>query len=156
MPLIHTAGLFAAGLLTTTSLFASPATTDDDGLQVPCGAVWSQLPEDLREDLVTAWELPAGERAPALFEIRADARSGEYGARVQRLAERRAERVRAVRQALPRELKVDLREARDLTGDARVQAYRDIRDAALAGDYGERVQDVAETVRERREECKAS
>lgn len=156
MPLIQTAGLFAAGLLTTSSLFTGAAPSTDDGPRIPCGAVWSQLPEDLRADLAAVRTMPDGEKAAALREIRRDALDGEYGARVQRFAERRDERVRAIRRALPDDLKADLREARQLSGDDRVEAYRDIRDGALAGEYGERVQEVAVRVRERREECAAS
>jgi hypothetical protein len=156
MPLIQTAGLFAAGLLTTSSLFAGTAPATDDGPTVPCGAVWSQLPEDLQADLKAVRELPVGEKADALREIRREALDGDYGDRVQRFAERRVERVRAIRRALPDELKADLREARALTGDARLDAYRDIRDGALAGEYGERVQEVAVKVQERREACGTS
>ncbi|MBS2939826.1 hypothetical protein KDN32_18960 [Nocardioides sp. J2M5] len=160
MPLIQTAGLFAAGLLTTSSLFAGAAPGTDapagDGPRVPCGAVWSRLPQDLRDDLTAVRDLPTGERADALREIRRDALDGDYGSRVQRFAERRDDRVRAVRRALPAELRQDLREARRLDGDARAEAYREIRDGALAGTYGERVQEVATAVQERREACGAS
>ena len=158
MPLIQTAGLFAAGLLTTSGLFTGPtsATGTDDGPRIPCGAVWSRLPEDLRADLTAVRELPVGERAAALREIRHDALEGDYGNRVRELAERRIERVRAIRRALPDELRADLREARSLTGEDRLEAYRAIRDAALAGEYGERVQEVAMKVQERREACRAS
>ena len=162
MPLIQTAGLFAAGLLTTGSLFVgatpqagdAPENATGDGLRVPCGAVWSRLPADLRADLTAVRELPEGERAEALRAIRRDALDGDYGDRVQRFAERRDERVRAVRRMLPADLRVDLREARRLTGDARVEAYRDIRDGALAGDHGADVQRVADAVAERREACR--
>lgn len=160
MPLIQTAGLFTAGLLTTGSLFAgaTPQAADDasdDGLRVPCGAVWSRLPADLRADLTAARELPEGERLAALRAIRRDALDGDYGDRVQQFAERRGQRVRAVRRLLPADLKVDLREARGLTADERADAYRDIRDGALSGEYGVEVQRVAETVAERREACGA-
>jgi len=156
MPLIQTAGLFAAGLLTTSSLFTGAAPATDDGPTVPCGAVWSQLPEDLQADLKAVRELPVGQRAEELREIRHAALEGDYGDRVQRFAERRGERVRAIRRALPDDLRADLREARALTGDARLDAYRGIRDGALAGEYGERVQQVAVTVKERREACHPS
>ena len=70
MPLIQTAGLFAAGLLTTSGLFTGAAPTTDDGPRIPCGAVWSQLPEDLQADLKAVRALPVGEsladRADAL------------------------------------------------------------------------------------------
>jgi hypothetical protein len=156
MPLIQTAGLFAAGLLTTSGLFtgAVPATSSDDGLQVPCGAVWSQLPEDLQADLRAVRALPVGEKADALREIRRDALDGDYGDRVQRFAERRDERIRAIRRALPDAMRADLREARDLTGQARLDAYREIRAGALDGEYGDRVQEVAAKVQERREACR--
>jgi hypothetical protein len=157
MPLIQTAGLFAAGLLTTSTLFGAPPAADtDDGPRIPCGAVWSRLPEALRADLVAVRALPAGERVEALREIRRDALDGDYGDRVQRLAERRVERLRAIRRALPDDLRADLREARSLSGEDRVEAYREIRDGALAGEYGERVQEIAVKVQERREACGAS
>lgn len=154
MPLIQTAGLFAAGLLTTSSLFAGAAPSADDGPRVPCGAVWSRLPEDLRADLLAVRELPVGEKEDALRAIRRDALDGDYGDRVQQFAERRDERVRAIRRALPEELRVDLRAARRLTGDDRVVAYREIREGALSGEYGDRVQEVAVRVQQRREACR--
>lgn len=155
MPLIQTAGLFAAGLLTTSGLFPGPppATTTDDGPRIPCGAVWSKLPDDLKADLRAVRALPVGEKPEALREIRRDALGGDYGARAQRIAERREERIRAVRRALPSEMEVDLRAARSLTGAERLEAYREIRAGALDGEYGERVQEVATAVRERREAC---
>lgn len=158
MPLIQTAGLFAAGLLTTSSFFgaAAPGTGGDDGPRVPCGAVWSRLPQDLRDDLNAVRDLPAGERADALRTIRRDALDGDYGPGVQRVAERRDERVRAVRRAMPAELRTDLRDARRLDGEQRADAYREIRDGALAGEYGDRVQEVATAVQQRREACGAS
>ena len=156
MPLIQAAGLFAAGLLTTSGLFtgAAPGATTDDGPRVSCGAVWSQLPEGLQEDLRAVRDLPAGEKAGALREIRRDALDGDYGDRVQRFAERRDERIRAIRRSLPDEMKADLRAARDLTGEDRLDAYREIRSGALAGEYGARVQEVAVQVQERREACR--
>jgi hypothetical protein len=156
MPLIQTAGLFAAGLLTTSSLFAGASPATEDGPTVPCGAVWSQLPENLQADLLAVRELPVGQRVEELKEIRRDALDGDYGDRVQRFAERRLERIRAIRRALPDEMRADLREARALTGEARLEAYRDIRAGALAGTYGERVQEVAVKVMERREACRPS
>lgn len=156
MPLIATAGLFAAGLLTTSSLFAGLAPSTDDGPRIPCGAVWAQLPADLQSDLQTVRGLPDGEKAAALREIRRDALDGGYGARVQRFAERRNDRLRAIRRALPAELRADLREARRLGGDDRVDAYREVRSGALGGEYGERVQEFAVTVQERREACRDS
>ena len=155
MPLIQTAGLFTAGLVATTSLIAGAASsgTDDEAPEVSCGAVWSKLPADLRADLTAARDLPEGERLDALRTIRADALDGDYGDRVQQLAEGRDERVRAVRRLLPDDLKGDLREARDLSGAEQAAALRGIRDGALGGEYGDRVQQVAETVQQRLEAC---
>lgn len=157
MPLIQTAGLFAAGLVATTSIVAGATQGADDtdrpgdAAQVPCAL--AELPAELRDDLTAVRELPEGERIDALLAIRDHALDGEYGARVQRLAEGRDERVRAVRRLLPDDLKADLRAARDLSGGERVTELQDIRDGVLGGEYGDRVQQVAQAVKHRLEAC---
>lgn len=159
MPLIQTAGLFAAGLVATTSLVAGATQGADDAdepdstaPQVACAL--DALPAELRDDLTAVRELPEGERLDALRTIRDDALDGDYGARVQQLAEGRDERVRAVRRLLPDDLKGDLREARDLSGEEQAAALRGIRDGALGGEYGDRVQQVATSVQQRLEACR--
>jgi hypothetical protein len=156
MPLIQTAGLFTAGLVATTSLIAGATNGADDAgspdraaRQVPCAL--SALPAELRDDLTAVREVPEGERLDALRTIRDHALDGDYGDRVQQLAEGRDERVRAVRRLLPADLKADLREARDLSGEDQAAALRGIRDGALGGEYGDRVQQVATSVQRRLE-----
>lgn len=158
MPLIQTAGLFAAGLVATTSLIAGATNGADDAdgpdttaADVPCAL--SALPAELRDDLTAVRDLPEGERLDALRTIREDASQGDYGARVQQLAQGRNDRARALRRLLPEDLKGDLREARDLPGGDQAAALRDIRDGALGGEYGERVQQLATSVQRRLEAC---
>ena len=158
MPLIQTAGLFAAGLVATTSLIAGATNGADDAdspdttaADVPCAL--SALPAELRDDLTAVRELPEGERLDALRTIREDALEGDYGTRVQQLARGRDDRVRTLRRLLPDDLESDLREARDLSGEDQAAALRDIRDGALGGEYGDRVQQVATSVQRRLEAC---
>lgn len=158
MPFIQTAGLVTAGVLTATSLFAGVTSAGDDEPKddpkgIPCGASWAQLPQDLRTDLADVRELPEGERWDALVTIRRDAVDGDYGHRVQQLAELRGKRLRALRQLVPADLTADLRAARGLEGEAQSEGLRGIRDGALAGEYGDRVQAIAGAVQQRLEGC---
>ena len=154
MPLSQTAGLVTAGVLTATSLFAGLTSAgDDDTPKVRCGASWTQLPGDLRSDLADVRELPEGERWDALVTIRRDAVDGDSGHRVQQLAELRGERLRALRRRRPADLRSDLADVRGLSGDAQSEALRDVRDGALAGEYGDRVQGLAQAVQQRLEGC---
>lgn len=57
----------------------------------------THLPAELKQDLRAALRLPAGERHDALVEVRDHALDGDYGAGVQRAAERLQERREACR-----------------------------------------------------------
>lgn len=133
---------------------ASPSGIED-GLTVPCGAVFQRLPDALQDDITDLEAMSPAERRVALLEIRREALTGGYGDRVQHFAERRDERRAEILKRLPAELRQDLREARRLPIDERAAAYAEISDQALAGDYGERVQQGAERIQERRAACAA-
>jgi hypothetical protein len=99
-----------------------------------------ELPEELRADLVALRDVPAGERLAEVERIRDAALAGEYGAD----AKAGAERLVAGLAMLPAELTADL-EALVATENAQVpDAVERIRDRALDGDYGARVQAHAE------------
>ncbi len=160
MPLLHTAALLGTGILSAGTLFGVVATGDDTGtdpgtgkVSVPCGAVWDRLPAELRNDLDDLKALPSAERPQAVREIRREARTGAYGERVQQFAQHRDERVERVLSRLPDELRDDLRAARALPAEERAAALAEVRDRALAGGYGDRVQQVAERIRDRRAAC---
>lgn len=131
----------------------APSLPSADGPLIPCGAIFQRLPEALQDDLAELEAMSPAERRDALRSIRREALSGGYGDRVQQFAERRDERRAEVLRRLPAELRQDLREARRLPADQQAAAYAAIRDRALAGDYGDRVQQGAERVKERREAC---
>lgn len=145
-----------ATLATVAGVSDDQAETDaPDGadLQVPCGAMWEHLPAPLKDDLRALRELPPGERPEAALEIRRHALAGEYGPRVQNFAAHRREVRGRIWAHLPPELRQDIKAARELAPEERRAAFEDIRAGALAGDYGERVQEVAERIQHRRAVC---
>lgn len=127
---------------------------DADGLRIPCGAVWDRLPADLRDDLAAVRDLPGSERPEALAGIRDDALAGEYGAEVAAGAQRIQERRADVFAQLPADLQDDIEAVRALPPGERADAAREVRDGAVAGEYGERVQSFAERLQHRREVCR--
>jgi len=99
--------------------------------------------DDLRGDLMDARELDGTERHDALKGIREDARDGKYGDRIERHADRRGDHRAAFFALLPDELQADLKEAREIDdADDRRTALEDIREKALAGDYGDKVKEA--------------
>ena len=106
---------------------------------------------ELRGDLKEARELEGTDRRDALKGIREDARDGKYGDRIERHAERRGDHRAAFFALLPDELQADLKEAREIDDtDDRKAALDDIREKALAGDYGEKVQEAWKLLDEHR------
>lgn len=101
-----TASSIAAGAVVAGTTLAAVPERDTDR-SVPCGAVWQRLPGELRDDLSALEGMTPAERRVALQEIRRDARQGEYGDRVQRVARRMAER----RAGLTPEQRREVREA---------------------------------------------
>ena len=138
----------------TLSLVAAPATAAfpapaADEPRIPCGAIWKWLPTELKKDLRGVRKLPPAQRLAELADIRKAALAGEYGPAVQRFAEHRA--VRWAR--LPKALRRDLAAAQKLPLEERREALRQIRKDALDGDYGQRVQTIAERLDKRRKLC---
>ena len=98
---------------------------------------------EFRGDLKDARDLDGAERRDALEGIREDARDGKYGDRVERHADRRGDHRAAFFALLPDELQDDLKKAREIDdADDRKAALKDIREKALAGDYGEKVKEA--------------
>lgn len=121
----------------------------------PCGSLLDRLPGELREDLEAARALPPGEdRFAALKEIAQGARDGDYGSGVEEFADRRNDHRKELWNRLPAELRDDLRQLRDLPTDERGAAVEELRESALAGEYGTLVQQFAERVQQRRDECR--
>jgi len=106
---------------------------------------------ELRGDLEDARELEGTDRRDALKGIREDARDGKYGDRIERHAERRGDHRAAFFALLPDELQADLKEAREIDDtDDRKAALDDIREKALAGDYGDKVKEAWKLLDEHR------
>jgi hypothetical protein len=80
----------------------------------------------------------------ALKDIRAKALAGDYGARVERRAERRDVRHDLFFSLLPDNLQADITAMKAAPSDERKQLRADILDKALAGEYGSEVQKAAE------------
>ena len=156
------AGIVAAAVIGGGSLVTAATGTDTDtdtsapttNLTVPCGAVWERLPEDLQGDLRALKDLSPAERPAAVRQLREDALAGGYGSQVQQFAERRDERRAWVRRHLPDQVRQDLKAALQADDEERRAALQEVRDAALAGEYGDRVQQAAERRQERRDACR--
>lgn len=104
---------------------------------------------ELRKDLKAARELEGQARRDAVKQIHADARAGKYGDKVAKRFDHRADRRAAVFALLPDDLQADLKKLRAMEpGDER-RAYRDeIRQKALDGEYGDKVQEAAEKLKD--------
>lgn len=150
------AGLMATVVVAAGSAFGIPALTGDGAgpdVTVPCGAIWQRLPQDLRDDLTALRQLPPEERFAAARQVRHDARGGDYGTRVQRWADHADERRRAIWSRMPSSLQQDIKEARALPAAERFDAFQAIRTAALDGEYGDQVRQVAQRLEDRRQAC---
>lgn len=100
--------------------------------------------EELRADLKAARDLKGQARIDALKKVRADAKAGEYGEKIEKRVDRRSDRHAAFFALLPDDLQADLKEVRAMpAGDDRKAKREQIRKDALAGEYGEKVQEAA-------------
>lgn len=95
-----------------------------------------RLSEDLRADLRKLRTLEPAPRQESAAKIWQDALDGRYGTRVQLRAEEAQRRFRS----LPGKLQDDIKELRRFSGEERAEQRTEIRDKALAGEYGRQVQ----------------
>lgn len=99
---------------------------------------------ELRADLKAGRALEGQARIDALKKVRADAKAGEYGEKIEKRADRRSDRHAAFFALLPDKLQADLKELKAMpAGDERKAMREQIRKDALAGEYGEKVQEAA-------------
>lgn len=103
---------------------------------------------ELRKDMQTARELTGQERKDAVKKIRADARAGAYGDKIEKRADRRGGRRAAVLALLPDQLQADLKELRSADPGERKAMRKDIRDKALDGGYGDKVEEAASKLKD--------
>lgn len=100
--------------------------------------------EELRADLKAARGLEGQARLDAMKKVRADAKAGEYGKQIEKRVDRRSDRHAALFALLPDELQADLKELKAMpAGEERKAMREQIRKDALAGEYGEKVQEAA-------------
>ncbi len=98
----------------------------------------------LRADLKAARALDGQARIDAVKKVRANAKAGEYGAKVEKRVDRRSDRRAAFLALLPDELRADLKELKAMpSGDERKAKRDQIRKDALAGKYGDKVEQAA-------------
>ena len=146
--------------------FATATEPDAVTDEVDCRPLGSRLPEALREDLEALRDLDPDERADELDAIRQRALDGEYGDRAQERADQLSgqfdgrfdgalrDRVETRLDGLPEALREDLLAVRELPVEDRRGAVEKIHEDALAGSYGDEVQDRAETLGERVEDLR--
>lgn len=136
--------------LTEPTELDEPAESDEPGEPSAGGDL-----KRLHDDLAAARKLDGEARRDALQKIRQDVRDGEYGSRLERRADRRAERRADRREVvyalLPDELQDDLDAVKAAPEEERADLRAEIMRKALAGDYGPKVADAAEKLRELRE-----
>jgi hypothetical protein len=145
-----TAALIAGG---TVAASAAPPEPEDAPNSSNCQfggrleAVWKYLPADLRGDLTTLKDLPAGtERANQARAIRDQALGGDYGPRLQeRAAQAQERRVRVVA-GFPAQLRADLNELEAAAPEDRRELATEISDTALEGGYGSKAKFFVERV----------
>ena len=100
-------------------------------------------------DMKAARQLKGKARADAVKKVVADAKAGKYGDKIEKRFDRRAAHRAAIFALLPDELQADLTKLRAMEpGDDR-KAYRDdIRQKALDGGYGDKVQEAAKKLQD--------
>lgn len=108
--------------------------------------LWKDLPASLQSDLKDLRALPQGERAQAAKDIRQGALDGKYGPGVQRHAERVQGRAFVVWGDLPQALQDDLKAVKAAAPADRPALAKAIGEKAIAGGYGEKVQDAAKRI----------
>jgi hypothetical protein len=139
------ASLVAGAALTTGVTLAPPQpAVATAGGETACARVWDALPPAMQDDILAALGLSGREQHRALLAVRYAALHGTYGAQIERWAKALRHRRAVVYRTLPAPLKADIRAARALPYEEQHRAIVAIREAALDGDYGARVQGLAE------------
>lgn len=152
---VSLAGALAAGVWLAST--GSPATAD---VQQTASTIDTALQGDqtstdderaqLRKDLKAARELEGQARVDALKKVRADARAGKYGDGVGRRFDRRMAHRSAFLALLPDDLQADIKKVKDADPADRKAMRDDIREKALTGVYGEKVQKAFEILQKNR------
>jgi hypothetical protein len=114
----------------------------------PCAStVWAELPASLQSDLIALKGLPPAEIKAGLKKIYANAVAGDYGPGVERFVVTHEGDGAKIFAHLPAQLQSDLEAAAALPTDERHAAFLQIAVKALDGDYGSRVEKVAEALK---------
>jgi hypothetical protein len=100
-------------------------------------------------DMKAARHLEGQARADAVKKVVADAKAGKYGDRIEKRFDRRAAHREAIFALLPDDLQADLKKLRAMEpGDERKAFRDDIRQKALDGGYGDKVQEAAKKLQD--------
>ena len=144
----HTARLVSVALLGGAALLgpalAPPATAATAASAPTCQQVWDAMPQAMQGDIKAALTLPPAQRRHALRAIRFAAAHGAYGGQVASATKKWREHRRDVFASLPADLKADITAALKLGPRKQPAAKKEIRQAALAGEYGAEVQTLAQ------------
>jgi hypothetical protein len=147
------AGFLVAGNVLTTAAGGSHLTTTSAAQATDAASTQgsgSADPADrakLRADLRAAFKLQGDARRAALAEIKAKALAGDYGAAIERRAERRDIRHDLLVSLLPENFQQDLQALKAAPADQRKQLRAEMVAKALAGEYGPEVQQAAERLK---------
>jgi len=125
----------AASASSTTTVSSDNASADSDVAR-------------FRADLKSARALEGQDRMDALRKIHQDAKAGKYGDKVEKRVMHKDKHFAAIWAHAPKELKADLRDARNADPSERAAKRHEIYVKALAGDYGDQVQKRAERLQE--------
>ncbi|MDQ6641020.1 MAG: hypothetical protein M3Y66_00795 [Actinomycetota bacterium] len=155
----------AVGVVAVTALLAGGTTqhaTPDaaastSSAKAACHGLFRHAPAALKKDLRAARQLPKGvERRAALKKIRKGALAGQYGAKVQQIAEHRKQRRAHWLKQAPAQLRQDLKAAVQLpAGAQRKAAVQAVWQSALDGTYGQKMQQRAQHRKAHHDACQA-
>ncbi|MDX6267815.1 MAG: hypothetical protein QOD70_2555 [Frankiales bacterium] len=141
----------AAGIAVPLSLGTASASASSDPLASVAAFTGSgstaartgKLPQQLKDDLKSAWNAPDGRRVAALQAVLAKAVAGDYGTAVQT----RAKKLSTLLAAMDPTLKADLQKAIELPKAQRQAALKDIRQKVRDGGYGATVKQHGKLLR---------
>lgn len=148
---------FSVAALVGIGVWMMPATADDAPGPVTVDAVPSEHrpgddpgQEEFVDDIKDLRGLEGEERRDAMRQLRDDARDGKYGEHVGQRFERRADHRAAFFALLPDELQSDLEALKDAEPQERKAMREEIREKALDGGYGDKVQEAWKLLDEHR------